>query len=81
MDKSKIPYIAMLILAAAIAGMLLYIIPYRYRLNQTTTYQESDRELYNPLTGYAPQAEIPEECEDSRLVYIGLTWEMWEPSP
>ena len=39
MDKSKIPYVLMAILAVAIAGMLLYIIPYRYRLNQTTEYQ------------------------------------------
>lgn len=81
MAKSKIPYIAMLVLALAIAGMLFYIIPYRYNLNQTTTYEESEKELSNPLAGYAPEAYNMEECEDSRLVYIGLTWEMWEPSP
>lgn len=81
MVKSKIPYIVMLFLALAIIGMLLYIVPYRYRLNQTVNYQESDRELDNPLTGYAPSAEDIEECEDSRLVYIGLTWKMWEPEP
>ena len=81
MGKSKVPYIAMLLLAVAIGAMLLYLIPHRYRLNQTTTYKESGRELTNPLTGYAPEAYSIKECEDSRLVYIGLTWAMWEPSP
>lgn len=81
MAKSKVPYIAMLLLALAIIGMLLYIIPYRFRLNQKITFEESNRELFNPLTGYAPEASLIDECEDSRLVYIGLTWEMWEPSP
>lgn len=45
MAKSKASYIVMLVLAAAIGGMLLYIIPYRFRLNQTTTYKEESIKL------------------------------------
>ena len=77
--SSKIPYILIVVLALAIAGLLLYILPYRYQLNHTETFEQSDESLNNPLTGYAPNAENVEECEDSRLVYIGLTWSMWEP--
>ncbi|MGI6007324.1 MAG: DUF4832 domain-containing protein [Ruminococcus sp.] len=79
--KSKIPYLVMAVLALAIAGLLIYIIPYRYRLNRTVEFEENHKALDNPLTGYAPPAENVGECQDSRLVYIGLTWDMWEPSP
>lgn len=77
--RSKIPYILLIILTFGCAGLLLYIVPYRYQLNATVTFSESNDPLDNPLTGYAPSADIPDECADSQLVYIGLTWEMWEP--
>lgn len=79
--RSKVPYLIMVILALAIAGLLVYIVPYRYQLNRSVEFSENNDPLDSPLTGYAPPAENIEECEDSRLVYIGLTWEMWEPSP
>lgn len=82
MDKkrsSAAPYIVMLVLAAAIAALLLYILPYRYRLNQTVFFEESDETLYNPLIGYAVAADETGGHEDSNLVYIGLTWAEWEP--
>ena len=72
--RSKIPYFLMAVLALAIAGLLVYIIPYRYQLNRTVEFAKSHKSLDNPLTGYAPPAENAEECTDSRLVYIGLTW-------
>ncbi len=78
--SSKAPYIVILLLGAAIAGLLLYIVPYRYQLNHTEVYQESDDSLDNPLTGYAPNAESVEECQDSKLVYIGIPWSLWEPA-
>lgn len=78
--SSKIPYILIVVLGAAIAGLLLYMVPYRYRLNQTVTFSQSNDPLDNPLTGYAPDAANTEECSDSQLVYIGLTWRDWEPS-
>lgn len=77
--RSKIPYIMLIVLSLACAGLLLYIVPYRYQLNHTVTFSESKEPLDNPLTGYAPPAEDEEECGDSKLVYIGLTWKMWEP--
>lgn len=76
---SKIPYVMLMVLALGCAGLLLYIVPYRYQLNHTVTYSESQKPLDNPLTGYAPPAQEAEECADSRLVYIGITWDMWEP--
>ena len=78
--SSKAPYIVILLLGTAIAGLLLYIVPYRYQLNHTEVFRETDEALDNPLTGYAPNAELVEECEDSRLVYIGIPWSLWEPS-
>lgn len=76
----QIPYIMLVVLALACAGLLLYIVPYRYHLNNTVTFTETDDRLDNPLTGYAPPAENAEECRDSKLVYIGITWAMWEPA-
>ena len=76
---SAAPYIVMLVLALIIAALLLYILPYRYRLNQTVYYEESKEQLFNPLIGYAPSAEDEEGHEDTNLVYIGLTWKEWEP--
>ena len=78
--NSKVPYIMMAVLAVAIAALLIYIVPYRYQLNHTVSFKETDEPLNNPLTGYAPSADNEEECQDSQLVYIGVTWSMWEPS-
>ena len=66
-------------LALAIACLLFYIVPYRYGLTKSIAYSPSDVALDNPLTGYAPPATNVEECEDSQLVYIGVTWAEWEP--
>lgn len=79
--RSKIPYIMLVLLSAGCAGLLLYIVPYRYHLNHMETFSETNEPLDNPLTGYAPPAENTAECSDSQLVYIGLTWDMWEPVP
>lgn len=68
-----------LVLGLMIAGLLFYILPYRYQLNAAIEYQESSRVLKNPLIGYAPEAENEEACKDMELVYIGLTWAEWEP--
>lgn len=82
MDKrisSKIPYVLIVVLGLAIAGLLLYILPYRYNLNRTVAYEESNELLENPLIGFAAPAENEEEGEKNNLVYIGLTWAEWEP--
>ena len=67
------------ILGLAIIGLMMYILPYRYRLNQTEVFSQTNEQLHNPLTGFAPPANKEEECKDSQLVYIGLTWAQWEP--
>lgn len=77
----KIVYVIILGLTAALIGGAVCLSLCRGRTERTVNFQESTEPLDNPLTGYAPPAENTEECEDSRLVYIGLTWAMWEPSP
>ena len=82
MDKKRssiVPYVMIAVLGTAIACLLFYILPFRYKLNQTIEFKESGKELFNPLTGYAPPAESLEECADRQLVYIGITWAEWEP--
>lgn len=78
--KSKVPYVLIVVLAVIIAGLLRYILPYRYQLNRTVTFSESEKPIDNPLTGYAPNAENIDECMDSQLVYIGIPWSLWEPN-
>lgn len=74
-----LPYGVILLLGAAIVGLLFYIIPYRYGLTKTVYFEESDEKIENPLTGFAPPAEEEEACAKTQLVYIGLTWAEWEP--
>lgn len=75
----NICYALIIVLGLGIIAALLYIIPFRYGINNTVTYTPTDEPLDNPLTGYAPPAENEEECEDSQLVFINLTWAQWEP--
>ena len=83
MDKRKmrIPVITMiiLILAAAILAILIYIIPGRYRLYQTTLYDPLEETPANPLMGFAPDAEREENTGNARMVTIDLSWKEWEP--
>lgn len=84
MDRKRnpaLPYLVILVLGLAIAGLLLYILPYRYRLNTSVGFEESNEQIDNPLIGFAPPAQNQEECGKSRLVYIGITWAEWEPAP
>jgi len=74
-----LPYLVMAVLGLAIAGLLLYIVPYRYGLTRSVSFEPSDRTPENPLVGFAPPAENVDECEKNNLVYIGLTWDKWEP--
>ena len=49
-------------------------------LGETVTFTQTAEPLDNPLTGYAPNARDIKACEDSRLVFILLTWASWEPT-
>ncbi len=77
---AALPYLVILVLGLAIVMLLKYIIPYRYSLTQEIQFEESAKPpLDNPLMGYAPPAQNVSACQDTNLVYIGLTWAMWEP--
>lgn len=78
--KGLLPYIVIILLAAAVAGMLMYIVPYRSILTKDVSFEMSDKPpLDNPLIGYAPPAQNIRECQRNNLVFIRLTWNMWEP--
>ena len=79
--KSYKPYyIIMAVMAAVIAVLLVYIVPYRYNLNVSESFKPQRQEEGNPLMGFAPDARNTAECEHADLVYIGLTWAQWEPA-
>lgn len=76
-DIIQISIIVVLILA--VVGILFYMIPYRYKLNSVKTYDLDPNYIDNPLMGFAPSAEEIQQCENSNLVYIEITWAEWEP--
>ena len=78
-DRSKWIYLVLLLLAAAIAAILLYILPGRYQLYHTEFLDQAEVVSVNPLTGFAPPAENQADCAGTRLVTITLTWADWEP--
>ena len=82
MDKRKsdiAQYVTILVLALIIAGLLFYMIPYRYNLNEVIGYDYDSTVVDNPLMGFAPRADNEAQCELTRLVYIDVTWAEWEP--
>ena len=86
MNKSsihKLPIITMAIavLGLAILAILFYIIPGRYRLYQTSLFDQSEEVPLNPMMGFAPDARNLKDCEDTTLVLIDLDWKDWEPEP
>jgi hypothetical protein len=84
MDKRKkrsliLQYAFLVLLAAAILVLLLYMIPYRFHLNKIITFKPDVTFIDNPLMGFAPDAREEAQCENSRMVFINLTWAEWEP--
>ena len=77
----KIPYVTIVIaiLGIAIAGILFYIIPGRYRIYQTSLFDQSEEVPLNPMMGFAPDARNKEDCRQTRMVRIDLDWADWEP--
>lgn len=47
--------------------------------SKVLTFDVTDDILYNPYTGFAPNANYPEAVGDNTLVYINLTFKKWEP--
>ena len=77
--RKKLPFIMIAIQVVLIAGILLYIVPGRYRLYDIVLYDASEMMPQNPLIGYAPPAENPEDCDKTDLVFILLTLSELEP--
>lgn len=77
--RKKLPYILIAVQAVLILGILFYIVPGRYRLYNIVLYDAAENVPSNPLTGYAPPAERPEDCEGTDLVFILLPFSEWEP--
>lgn len=81
MNGTMILFIFLLILAVDGIGLLAWSLLEGRRMDRELVFEESKKALHNPLSGFAPPAELGDACGDSALVYIGLTWAMWEPAP
>ncbi len=68
-----------IVLTAVIAGLLYYMIPYRYRLNAAVGFDPDLTVTGNPLMGYAPFGSNTKKTEDTTMVYIEVLWSEWEP--
>ena len=77
--RKKLPYILIAVQAVLILGLLFYIVPGRYRLYDIVLYDASEYVPANPMIGYAPAAENPEDCAQTSLVFIQLPFSEWEP--
>lgn len=78
--KHTADYILLLLLAAAIVGILFYMLK-RYHVNDEVSFEPDKGIVANPLMGYAPYAENLAKCADTDLVFIKLKWADWEPEP
>jgi len=70
-------FIAVIVIALVMAGILIYKITFLYY--QRTIFQVTDQVLYNPFTGFAPAADYIEAVGENTLVYVDVTWREWEP--
>ena len=77
--RKKLPYILIALEAVLIAGILLYIVPGRFRLYDIVLYDAAEKVPKNPLIGYAPPAEREKDCRRTDLVFIMLPFSEWEP--
>ena len=77
--RKKLPFIMIAVQAVLILGILLYIVPGRYRLYDIVLYDAAENVPANPMIGYAPRAQLQEDCADTDLVFILLTFKDWEP--
>ena len=80
MDKKKSStswYITIFVLGVVIALMLFYVFRMT-KQNTDITFAPDMTVTDNPLMGFAPDARYESLCEETRLVYIELTWKDWE---
>lgn len=48
-------------------------------VNKTIIYDATGETLYNPLMGFAVNADYVEAVGENTLVYVEITWREWEP--
>ena len=77
--RKKLPFILIALEAVLIAGILLYMVPGRFRLYDIVLYDAAEKIPKNPLIGYAPRAEREKDCRKTDLVFIMLPFSEWEP--
>lgn len=77
--RKKLPLILIAVQALLIAGLLIYIVPGRYQLYDIVLYDASEYVPANPLTGYAPDALKPDDCANTDLVFVTVSFADWEP--
>lgn len=66
-----------ILLAAVLAAILIYRLVFAGV--STTSYQATDEVLYNPMMGFAPDADYIDAVGDNTLVYVDVTWKELEP--
>ena len=78
MRKSKIRWInvAMGIFLCVIAMFVFWKMFY---IKEEKIIEKTDKVFYNPLMGFAVNADYPEAVEENTLVYVDITWREWEP--
>ena len=70
-------YLLLLVLAAAVAAILLYIRGW-LGMSVAASFDSDLTVIQGPLMGFAPDARNTEQCEESSLVFILLRWADWE---
>lgn len=73
-----IQIVLIVVLAAAIAGILLHMVHWS-DLTISTSFELDPTITRSPLMGFAPDARDTSQCEQSDLVFILLRWADWEP--
>ena len=65
--------------AAAAAVILLLFCYHNNQKSGDRVFERTGEVLYNPMMGYAPDADYKEAVGDNTLVYVGVSWRELEP--
>jgi len=81
MDKKRkhtVDIIVLCVLVVTIALLVVFMSD-RFEMNDTKTFKAKKNVVANPMIGFAPMGDDPEQCADTNLVFIRLRWADWEP--
>lgn len=76
--KKSMPAVGIVLLLCLLIAGSVYIIFFRGR--EHFYYGKSEEAFYNPMQGFAPNADYVEAVGDNSLVYVDITWRELEPS-